>query len=189
MFVAGPRRRGAGAARRRAWGRSLPPGGAHRGWRACPATPICSARNRCTLGHHLLAWFWMLRRDVDALRCRRPPPPAAMPSGLRSAGRTELGDRPACRGHGARLRPRQSRTRSTPSPTATSRSTTCPRPRSAQPTFRGSAPRSSSGRRASSGSAEPARGVQLRLVDHAAEDEPRRRRAVAGQGATGRRPR
>ena len=41
----------------------------------CPATRTCSARSPSTSRHHLLAYFWMLERDRDALRAvvaRRP---------------------------------------------------------------------------------------------------------------------
>ena len=57
-----------------------------------------------SLGHHLLAWFWMLRRDVTA-----PMPPrgaARVPCRwLRGARRTELGHRSVPWPRRARLRP------------------------------------------------------------------------------------
>jgi argininosuccinate lyase len=33
----------------------------------CPATPICSRRSRCCCAHHLLAHFWSFSRDLDRL--------------------------------------------------------------------------------------------------------------------------
>ena len=90
---------------------------------ACPATPTCSAPSPSPSRHHLLAWFWMLRRDADRFAAARGAA-AAMPLGSRRARRAQLGARPRGRGRRARLRRASSRTRSTPSPTATSRSTT-----------------------------------------------------------------
>ena len=75
------------------------------------------------LGHHLLAYFWMLERDARALRLRRgrgrPPAPRR-----RRARRRELRHRPPRRGAPRWASTPWSRTRSTRSPTATSSSTT-----------------------------------------------------------------
>ena len=75
------------------------------------------------LGHHLLAYFWMLERDAIASTSRAGPTHGDA-ARLRRARRAQLGPRP-------RATPRRSassgrrRTPSTPSRTATSPSTTC----------------------------------------------------------------
>ena len=46
----------------------------------CRATRTSSARSPSTSSHHLLAYFWMFRRDLDALRT-----PPARPPTCRSA--------------------------------------------------------------------------------------------------------
>ena len=154
----------------------------------CPATRTCSAPSPSTSSHHLLAYFWMFDRDRERFARRCAAATAELPLGAgalagvnfdtdREAVPRELGF--AARG---------ARTRSTPSPTATSCSTTSPRRRRARRTCPVSAPRSCCGRARSSASARlPTRG-RLGLVDHAAEEEPRRGRAAAREGAAHRRP-
>ncbi len=75
------------------------------------------------LSHHLLAYFWMLGRDAQALRVRARGDRGAAARRRRAGGR-ELRHRPRAARRPARLRSASRRTRSTPSPTATSCSTT-----------------------------------------------------------------
>ena len=75
------------------------------------------------LSHHLLAYFWMFRRDVDRFACCVRCGGRAAARRGRARGR-ELGHEPRARRRRARLRRRRARTRSTPSRTATSCSTT-----------------------------------------------------------------
>ena len=77
------------------------------------------------LGHHLLAYFWMLAARPRALRVRALGPTAALPLGAGAlAGVNFATDRRLVAAR-ARASPASRRTRSTPSPTATSSSTTC----------------------------------------------------------------
>ena len=103
------------------------------------------------LSHHLLAYFWMFRRDLERFdHCLDATAELPLGAGAlagvnwntsRSAVADELG-----------FDVGRARTRSTPSRTATSCSTSCRPPRSARCTSPGSAPRSCSGRARSSGS-------------------------------------
>ena len=114
------------------------------------------------LSHHLLAYFWMFRRDARRFEfvlgaTSELPLGAGALAGVNFATDRRLVARRA------RLRGRRRRTRSTPSPTATSCSTSWPRPPPARPTSRGSARRSCCGRRRSSASARsPTRGRRAR---------------------------
>ena len=110
------------------------------------------------LSHHLLAYFWMFRRDARRFEFVLGSHDRAAARRRRAGGR-ELRHRPRPAGGRARLRGGGARTRSTPSPTATSCSTSCPPRRPARRTCRGSAPRSCCGRARSSASARsPTRG-------------------------------
>ena len=112
---------------------------AHRDWRMPGYTHLQRAQP-VYLGHHLLAYFWMLERDATASPSpRRSTMAMPLGSGALAGLNWEL-DRDATAASSAS--PGRRRTRSTRSPTATSRSTTCPRRPSARPTSRGSAPRS-----------------------------------------------
>ena len=72
-----------------------------------------------SFGHHLLAYYEMLKRDRERLAdCRRRVEPAA--AGRRRACRHDLSDRPRAGGARARLRRRVRSTRWTRSPIATS---------------------------------------------------------------------
>ena len=140
------------------------------------------------LAHHLLAYFWMFRRDARRFEfVLGGTDPAAARRGR--ARRRELRDRPrACSPPSSGFTGGQPRTRSTPSPTATSCWTSCPRRR---PARRTSQP-AGRGDRAVVQSEEFGfcRGVGrvgVGLLDHAAEEEPRRGRAAARQGAARRR--
>ena len=89
------------------------------------------------LSHHLLAYFWMLARDRDALRVRRAPGRAAAARRGRPRGRQLRHRSPAGRGASSGSR-RSLRTRSTRSRGGTSSSTISRRPRPAPPTSRAS---------------------------------------------------
>ena len=104
------------------------------------------------LSHHLLAYVWMLARDVGRFERRR----RGRRSRCRSApARSRASTSPwtAARSPTRWASRRSPRTRSTPSPTATSRWTTWRRPRPARPTSRGWAPSSCCGPARSSASA------------------------------------
>ncbi len=109
-----------------------------------------------------------------------------MPARCRRARRHELPHRPGHDRQGACLRPRRRRTRSTPSPIATSRSR-----RSAPLDRRHASVAACRGDRAVDLAAirvcAALRQVHHRLFDHAAEAEPRRRRAGARQDGQDRR--
>ncbi len=130
-----------------------------------------------TLGHHLLAYYEMLRRDVSRFSDAREPD-ERKPAGRGGAGRHGLSARPRRDGQGARLRsadgeqPRQ-RVR----PRLRARLSVRRRPVQPAPVAAG---------RGTDHLGEPA--VRLRetvgrlldrLVDHAAEAQPRRGRAGA----------
>ena len=133
-----------------------------------------------TFGHHLLAYVEMLGRDAGRLR-RCAQAAQRKPARRRGARRHPLPDRPRHDGQGARLRPARRPTRSMPSPTATSSS-------------KRSAPRSICAVHLSRFAEElviwilgavrlraAQRQVHDRLLDHAAEAQPRRRRTGARQ--------
>ena len=139
-----------------------------------------------SLGHHLLAWFWMLRRDVDRFdaarrgrrrRCRSAPAPWPASTGSSTARRWPRSSASTA----------SSRTRSTPSPTATSRSTTCRAAALCATHLSRIGAEIVLWSTSEFGFCRPAEEFSLGLVDHAAEDEPRRRRAAAREGAAGRR--
>ena len=110
------------------------------------------------LSHHLLAYFWMFRRDARRFEFVLGVDQRAAARRGRAGGR-ELRDRPRPGRLASSASPAWRRTRSTPSPTATSCSTSWPRRRPARPTSRASAPRSCCGRARSSASARsPTRG-------------------------------
>ena len=104
-----------------------------------------------------------------AARCARSAParwPGRRCRSTRPRSRAELG-------FDARPRP----TRSTRCPTATSSPSSCSSPRCSACTCRGSARRSACGRPREFGWVELADALRDRVVDHAAEEEPGRRRA------------
>ena len=112
----------------------------HRDW-PMPGYTHLQRAQPVYLGHHLLAYFWMLARDV--LRFQFALDSASvMPlgSGALAGVNWEI-DRARGRRR-PRLRARQPPTRSTAPPTATSSSTTSPPPRPARCTSRASARRS-----------------------------------------------
>ena len=78
----------------------------HRDWRLPGYTHLQRAQP-VSLGHHLLAWFWMLRRDVDRFDAAARAQPATMPLGSRRARRPQLGARPRGGRRRARLRRRR----------------------------------------------------------------------------------
>ena len=139
------------------------------------------------LAHHLLAYVWMLDRDRARLGHAIAATPTARSARARSGRR--LPDRPRHDRRGARLRaarPEQPRRRR--QPRRARRLPALRRPARRAPL----APRRRD--RAVGGRGGRVRGarrrVQLRLVDAAAEEEPRRRGARARQGAApDRRPR
>ena len=156
----------------------------HRDWRLPGYTHLQRAQP-VSLGHHLLAWFWMLRRDADRFAAAGAAA-AAMPLGSGRPRRAQLGARPRGDRRRARLRPRRrelDRRRLQPRL----------RPRLPERGERLRDPPVPDRRRDRALVDErvrllPAgRGLLLGLVDHAAEDEPRRGRAAAGEGAAGRR--
>ena len=140
-----------------------------------------------SLAQHLLAYFWMLERDRGALRGGARRLPRAAPGRRRRRG-PEFRPRPRRRGRRAGLRARRAETRWTPSPTATSWSTTLPpRPQLGGHLSRLGAEIVAVGDRPSSASCSLPDAVQRRLQHHAAEAQPRRRRAHARRGAAPRR--
>ena len=151
MFVADRARVAARAARRPAAARSAALAAEHRDCRLPGYTHLQRAQP-VSLGHHLLAWFWMLRRDVDRFAAAAAPA-GAMPlgSGALAGLNWEL-DREAVAAELGFDRRRRELDRRRLQPRFRAR---LPRrrPRSARPTSRGSAPRSCSGRPASSASA------------------------------------
>ncbi len=130
----GPLAAGRSSSARAAMERLLALAEAHRDW-PMPGYTHLQRAQPVYLGHHLLAYFWMLARDVAALpvRARQRQRDAAR---LRRPGRGQLGDRPRRRRRRPRLRARHATTRSTAPPTATSSSTTWPPPRPARCTSR-----------------------------------------------------
>ena len=134
------------------------------------------------LSHHLLAYFWKFRRDAPALRllpdgatetCRsgpaRSPASTSRPTAMFVA--QELGFA------------RSPRTRSTPSRTATSCSTTCAAAATCATHLSQLGAEIVLWSSEEFGFCERRRRVRLRLEPHAAEEEPRRRRAAAREGA------
>ncbi len=83
-----------------------------------------------TLGHHLLAYYEMLRRDVSRFADARARMNES-PLGQRRARRHRLSDRPRADRRCARVRAADRQQPRQPSPTATSRSIISPPPRSA----------------------------------------------------------
>ena len=104
------------------------------------------------LSHHLLAYFWKFRRDLQRFKfCMTATDD--LPLGRGRAGRGQLRYRAGCSWPRSWASAASPRTRSTRSPTATSCSTTCPPPPPAPATCRSSAARSCCGRARSSASA------------------------------------
>ena len=144
----------------------------------CPATRTCSAASRSTCRHHLLAYFWMLLRDRDALprsssrrrrRCRWAP--ARWPGTNFDTDRGDGGRRARLRARRAQLDRRGGQPRLRPR---------LPRRRgdvrdAPLPARRRDRPVVDRGVRLP----DAVRRLDERLVDHAAEEEPRRRRAAA----------
>ena len=89
----------------------------------CPATRTSSARSRSTSSHHLLAYFWMFRRDARRFAFVLEATERAAARRGRAGGR-ELRHRPRAARAASSASPAWRRTRSTRSPTATSCSTT-----------------------------------------------------------------
>ena len=139
--------RGADGAAARRWPRPTRTG-------RCPGYTHLQRAQPVYLAHHLLAYFWMLRRDAARFAAARAGA-GEMPLGAGALAGTRLRARPRRDGRAARLRPARRRTRSTPWPAAISRWPTWQQPRSAPPTSRGSAPSWCSGRARSSASASP----------------------------------
>ena len=83
-----------------------------------------------TLGHHLMAYYEMLRRDVSRFADARAAD-ERMPARLRRARRHRLPDRPRARPPTRSVSSGRPPTASTAFPTAISRSIICPPPRSA----------------------------------------------------------
>ncbi len=138
------------------------------------------------LGHHLLAYFWMLARDRSRFAFAEHPGRLAAARRGRPR-RRQLRHRPPRGGPRARLRRRLAELDR----------------RSLQPRFRARLPRRRrhlrdaplAARRRARAVVErrvrllrAARRVELGLLDHAPEEEPRRRRAAAGEGPAGGRP-
>ena len=123
----------------------------HEDW-AMPGYTHLQRAQPVYLAHHLLAYFWMFRRDASRFEFVLGAT-SELPLGAGAlAGVNFPTDRTARRAR-ARLRRRSRPTRSTRSPTATSCSTSSPRRRPAPRTSRGSAPRSCCGPLRSSASA------------------------------------
>ena len=140
-----------------------------------------------SLAQHLLAYFWMLERDRRTLRGG----PAGVPRAAarrRRRGRPRLRPRPRGESADASASSASPRTPSTRSPTATSPSTIWRRP----PQL--GAHLSRARRRARAVGERrvrlraPAGRLQRRLEHHAAEEEPRCRRADAGRRSAARPP-
>ena len=121
----------------------------------CPATPTCSgpSRSRWAITSSPGSGCSAATSTASPRRGRRPRRCHSAPGRWRA----ELGARPRPRSPPSSASTGSSRTRSTASRTATSRSITSRQLRPAPRTCRGSGPRSSSGRRASSASAGPPR--------------------------------
>ncbi len=139
-----------------------------------PAQPV-------TFGHHLMAYVEMFGRDAGALR-RRPGADEREPAGRRGPGRLALPDRPPRDRRRRWASTGRPPTRSTASPTATSpwrrlaAATICAThlSRLAEEIVIWMTPQF--------GFMQLSRRLHHRLVDHAAEEEPGRRRAGARQG-------
>ena len=129
----------------------LDPAEAHLDW-PMPGYTHLQRAQPVYLGHHLLAYVWMLLRDRErfARRARRDRRAAAR---RRRARRRQLRHRPRAGRRASSASRASPRTRSTRSPTATSCSTTWPPRPPARRTCRGSAPRSCCGPARSSASA------------------------------------
>ena len=133
------------------------------------------------LSHHLLAYVWMLARDRERFALveaadRRLPLGAGALAGVNFD--TDRAPSPT-----SSASPASPRTRSTPSPTATSCSTTWRPRRPARRTSRRLGAEIVLWSSAEFGFAEVLRRVGVGLLDHAAEEEPRRGRAAAREGA------
>ena len=159
---------------------------AHLDW-AMPGYTHLQRAQPVYLSHHLLAYFWMFRRDAARFEVVLGVDGGAA-AGRRRAGGRELPDRPPAGGLASSGSRAWCRTRSTPSPTATSCSTSWPPRPPARRICRGWARRSCCGPRRSSASARSRDDWASSLVDHAAEEEPGRGRAAAREGAADRRP-
>ena len=155
----------------------------------CPGVRTCSTRSRCCSSHHLLAHCWALARDVDRLR-DWDARAAVSPYGAGALAGSSLGLDPAAVAAELGLRRgrreldrrdrRPRRRRRVLVRHGDARASTCP----------GSPRRSSSGRRKEFGFVTPRRRLLDRQFDHAAEEEPGRRRAGPRQGRPAhRRPR
>ena len=188
LYVARARRRRRRAARGLRWTTLLELAERHRDWRLPGYTHLQRAQP-VSLGHHLLAWFWMLRRDADRFAAAARLPPRRCRSARGALAGPQLGARSRGGGRRARLRRR-----------VVENSIDAVSNRDFALDYLSAA--SACATHMSRIGAEivlwstqrvrllpPRRGVLLGLLDHASEDEPRRRRAPAGQGAPGRRRR
>ena len=163
--------------------RSTPPSATSTG--RCRATRTCSAPSRSTSA--ITCWPTCGCSSATARGCASPPSRRrrcrSAPARWRASTSTPTAARSRPSSASSASRP----TRSTRSPTATSSWTTWAPPRPARRTSRASGAElvlwSSRGVRLR----RAARRLDERLVDHAPEEEPRRGRAAAGQGAAHRR--